>query len=207
MTQDISRICYVYGLKDPISSNIRYIGKGLNPKLRLKDHLSVKEPGVSHKDRWIISLRKLGLIPELIIMEITTFDKINDREKFWIAEYRSLGFNLTNQTAGGDGGGVPGWKPSEETKRRMSKSATGRKASEEARINMSRAASISHIGNTNLLGYKHTEEAREKMSKSQTGNKNATGKRSSEARLKMSLAKKEFWAKRKENYNNGRTAT
>lgn len=152
-------------------------------------------------------MRKLGLIPELIIMEITTFDKINDREKFWIAEYRSLGFNLTNQTAGGDGGGVPGWKPSEETKRRMSKSATGRKASEEARINMSRAASISHIGNTNLLGYKHTEEAREKMSKSQTGNKNATGKRSSEARLKMSLAKKEFWAKRKENYNNGRTAT
>lgn len=188
---DISRTCYVYGLIDPLSGNVRYIGKGLDPKVRFKDHLSVKEPGVSHKDKWILSLRRLNLIPELTIIETTTFDKANERERFWIAEYRSLGFNLTNQTAGGDGGRGSGWKHSKETKAKMRQAALGRIPTEEARLNMSIAARVSQIGNTNLLGHRHTKDSKLKMSLAHIGNQNAKGHVvSPEARLKMSLAKK-----------------
>lgn len=138
--KEISRICFIYGLADPLSGNIRYIGRSINPKERYRFHVRTKKRLKTHKDFWIASLRKLGILPELIILETTTEEKSIELEIFWIAEYRSIGFNLTNSTDGGEG--ILGYSHTDETKKILSDN---------------------HIGKSNGLGYKHTEESKEIM--------------------------------------------
>lgn len=176
-----TRLYCIYGLADPISGNIRYIGQSYDPKIRYKFHLKIKKPR-TYKEFWIVSLKKLGLLPELVIIETTTFDKINERERFWIAEYRSLGFNLTNLTDGGEG--CKGRKHSEETKALMS---------------------FQRMGNKYSLGFIHSQETRKKMSERHSG---MTGKKhSEESRSKMSqkLSNRMLSEEHKSNISEGLT--
>lgn len=97
---------YIYGLIDPITSELRYIGKSFDPKKRLVQHL---EPGQlkqkTHKSRWLNKLNKKGLVPELIILESNlSVEYANEAEQFFIEYFKSIGSRLTNGRPGGDGG-------------------------------------------------------------------------------------------------------
>jgi len=96
----------IYVLKDPRTLAVRYVGKAVNLKRRLANHIipSIKNK-TCHRARWIASLLFLGLKPIAeVIEEIDALDSMNERERFWIAFYREQGCELTNTTDGGEGG-------------------------------------------------------------------------------------------------------
>jgi len=113
---------YIYGLLDPMSGRVRYIGKSTRPKERLQNHMN--EVSSCHRSHWLQSLKRQGVKPELRILEEVAPDaKWQEREKYWIAMGKNLGWPLTNNTSGGDGvEGLP-----EETRKRMSMVWLGRK--------------------------------------------------------------------------------
>ena len=104
---------FIYALLDPITLEIRYIGKADDPKFRLGRHLR-ENSGGTHKVRWIKKLKSLDLIPELMVIERVSKVCWQERERFWVNHFR--GPRLTNSIDGGIGGN----NPSEETRRLMS---------------------------------------------------------------------------------------
>lgn len=112
---------YIYILKDPISNEVRYVGKSNNPESRLKRHLSdysLIESWTS-KNKWLLNLKKNNLQPILEVIESTDSDNIDELEIKWVKHYRDLGLNLTNGTDGGDGFDWTGKKHSNESIQRL----------------------------------------------------------------------------------------
>ena len=94
----------IYTLSDPFTGEVRYVGKALRPKGRLKGHLS--KQGLSLKTpnaEWLRSLVAQGAVPAMTIIEIATVDTWKQVERRWIAHYRSVGANLNNVDDGGVG--------------------------------------------------------------------------------------------------------
>lgn len=85
----------IYGLRDPIHRDIRYVGMSKNVEARYKQHLHCHTN--QYKNFWIQDLRSRGLLPELEIIE-----KIRGKfqalchEDYWIQHYLDQGANLTN---------------------------------------------------------------------------------------------------------------
>lgn len=97
---------YIYGLREPHTGLIRYIGKTTNPRRRWLNHLCEK----SHCRRtyWIRSLLRRKFRPELVIIEeIRGAWPWQESERFWISFAKANGWPLVNMTSGGDG--VPDW--------------------------------------------------------------------------------------------------
>jgi hypothetical protein len=125
---------YVYGLHDPRTGELRYIGKSDNPCGRLAQHM--QEARGTHRCNWVQSLRKIGLKPVLTIIDATPPGSDWPwMERVYIAAARSAGAPLTNGTDGGEG--VAGL--SDETRERLRRVHLGRKASPETRARMSAA--------------------------------------------------------------------
>lgn len=140
---------WIYTLSEPESNNVRYVGISKQPLVRLKQHLKDVRSN-KHKHNW---LKKINFNPkiELISLECSKEEAIQ-QEKNLILEFRKKGNKLINKTIGGDyysgsfkssevieklrqsklGDKNPnyGKTPSEETKRKLSKSLKGRKFSE-----------------------------------------------------------------------------
>lgn len=95
----------IYTLIDPITKEIRYVGKTeVSLKRRLSLHLADARSGKyrHHNSNWLKSLLDVGLKP--IIEEIdSTLDDWEWLEQYWISQIKTWGFKLTNQTAGGIG--------------------------------------------------------------------------------------------------------
>jgi hypothetical protein len=122
---------FIYGLRDPQTNELRYVGKTINPKLRLAKHLTRKEN--TYKWSWLKSLG--SRCPELVILQ--TIENSNDAdwqvwEEWWIKYLTSIGYRLTNLNGGGQGGICP----SEETRLKMSRSATGKVMSDAAKAKL-----------------------------------------------------------------------
>lgn len=134
----------IYGLVDPITGYVRYVGKSVNPKKRLQAHLTPNLlKGKSHKNHWIRNLLGVGKKPELIFLESVRDSDWEDAECRWIAYYRNIPNypTLTNGTSGGDGVDK-GTSPSEETRKKLSAAHKGRKLppfTEKHRQNLSEA--------------------------------------------------------------------
>jgi hypothetical protein len=92
---------FIYALVDPTSNDIRYIGKSLCPKKRLKVHMS--DSSQTSKVEWLTSLKENGEIPKIKILEITDEDHWPKKEKWWIKEGLHRGWPLTNISMGGGG--------------------------------------------------------------------------------------------------------
>jgi len=93
---------YIYGLRNEDSTEYRYIGKTKNIKSRLNSH--IKEPKrkfAYHKYNWIQkSLRENKKIILDIIEEVNETNW-EDKEKFYIKEFKKMGHKLTNLLEGG----------------------------------------------------------------------------------------------------------
>jgi hypothetical protein len=99
-------ITFIYGLVDPETRTIRYVGKSNDPYYRLRaksGHVEDARRGFTyHKSNWIRSLLSKGLVPEVIILEPCLKTEWSEREKCWIKTLREKGFPLTNIHDGGD---------------------------------------------------------------------------------------------------------
>lgn len=94
---------YIYTLENPITGEIRYVGKTKNPKMRFHNHCNKLHNTNSHKRNWINSLRNLGLRPIMNIIDEVEESEWHYWEKYWIQQLKNWGYNLTNHTSGGDG--------------------------------------------------------------------------------------------------------
>lgn len=114
---------YIYVLKDPETGTIRYIGKTVkDPKRRVKEHIYAvkKETKRNHRLNWIQSLLNKNLEPMIETIEICSWIESQEREKYWIKYYKDLGFNLVNETEGGEGN--LGYVKSKETIEKLKQS-------------------------------------------------------------------------------------
>lgn len=93
---------YIYILQDPITLNVRYVGKSNNPKRRFDSHLWTKPKNTTHCYYWIKNLLNNNLKPIMTIIDETENDW-EFLEKYWIEQFKQWGFKLTNLTDGGEG--------------------------------------------------------------------------------------------------------
>jgi hypothetical protein len=98
---ETERQTFIYILIDPRDGQVRYVGKTNNTKRRYNHHLidNVK----SYKSSWVKQLRKIELRPTLEVIDEVPIDEWVFWEKYWIAQFRAWGFNLTNLSDGGEG--------------------------------------------------------------------------------------------------------
>lgn len=94
---------YIYCLSDPISKEIRYIGKTNNIRSRYLNHLQTKGK-TTHVASWVKHLQSKNINPTIdILEEFKETDNWEFWEEFYISLYKSWGFSLTNLTSGGIG--------------------------------------------------------------------------------------------------------
>lgn len=135
-----------------------YIGKGKNRRLKSK---------CGRNQYWYNIVNKYDF-EAIKIEEGLSEEESNESEKYWIAQFKSWGFNLANMTDGGDG--ISGWKHSESSKKKMSESKKGRRLSPNTEFKK---------GMISLnKGKKHSKETKKKISDSKKGKKGYwTGKK------------------------------
>lgn len=109
----------IYGLVDPLTLELRYVGQSLNHKRRFRRHLHSALDPKSHVHAWIAKLRHNGFQPILVILAHHVPSLcLNVEEQFFVAYHRGQGCNLTNLTDGGSG--VSGYTWTDEAKERQS---------------------------------------------------------------------------------------
>lgn len=168
----------IYALVDPFTGKVRYVGKTVNLKKRIRDHL--RSDNLTRKTRvthWMMSILERGFFPQVKILEIVDESRWAEAERNWIGFYRASGGILCNHTDGGEG--ASGLFPSDETRLKLSEANRKRYSDPEAREKLSEVK----------RGRKHTPEAREKISDS-------TRKRleDPDVRARMSEACRKRWA-------------
>lgn len=195
----------IYGLKLKNSDEVKYIGRTSESlDVRLKKHKNnAKYTKIkNHRVCWI--LKYVDDIEIFIIEDnIETFEDSCHKEIYYISLYRQK-CELINETNGGDGG-CPGYKHTEEAKKKIGDRHRGKKISEEQREYMrnrtvtketkkklSDIMKVVMVGEGNPMygrkrpdiielnkqrtGYKMKEEVKKKMSECRTGEKNANYK-------------------------------
>ncbi len=180
-----------------VATGRRYVGKSINVRRRILDHLKLSGPRVS-KSYLRRAIAKYGrdafrcVVLEDCIDEATALA----REVLWIAELGTRfpsGFNMT------DGGeGVSGAIPSSETRAKISAGNKGKTFSAETRAKIGAASRRrKHTDeakakmSASRKGRKHTADTRAKMSAALLGNKRGAGHTiSDETRAKMNAARR-----------------
>lgn len=178
---------YIYSLIDPRDDEVKYVGKTKDLAERLKSHLKDAKRSNTPKNAWLLKLRRLGLKPQVEVLEEVAESDWELAERRWIRKFRREGCFLKNVSDGGEGRTAP---LSEETKRKLGEAGKGRIVKEETRSKLSKALkghtvskeARAKIGAKNR-GRKHTMEARKKMSQARKGKK-----KSLEHRRKIGLA-------------------
>ncbi len=184
------RSCLIYGLFDPRSKELRYVGQsayGLSrayAHFRWKSHLNKN----THKNAWIKSLLRSALEPEVDILHYSTLADFDEDEAWNITYWRSLGCRLTNQLPGGRS--TRGYKHTQQARKHMSDGQKRRKRSEEEIERFSsfcRGIKLTEehkekIRNS-LLGLKRSEETKRKISQVKRGATKATKQKMSLQRI------------------------
>lgn len=167
----------IYGLLDPRTKIIRYVGFSSKPLIhRLREHIcEARKRNSCHRHRWIRSLLTENFSPEIVLLERVNAANWQERERHWI---KVLTRNrLINSTVGGEGLIHP---------------------STEVRDRISKKVSASLVGNSRRLGTTHSEESKRRISegslKAWASGKIKRGPRSftdeSRLRLKVNLGKR-----------------
>lgn len=147
---------YIYGLIDPFTSKVRYIGKTVKLKQRLDNQCNEKSK--TYRSNWIQSLLKKGKKPvQVILQTLQDNEDWQFAERRWIYVAKKYGWNLVNTTDGGDGV----LNLSGESKERMLKTWVGRKHKPESIEKMRKANS----------GRIKTDLSKDKLSSNMAGRK------------------------------------
>lgn len=159
---------FIYTLCHPITKEVRYIGKAQNIDRRYQLHLCTSSLKVkTKKNSWIVSLAKQGLKPDLQILDEVPEMGWQFWERYWISQFKTWGFKLTNGTDGGDGTNLKNRIFSQEHRRKLSNALKGKKPSPETR----KKQALAKIGTKHNLGTKYTDEQRKRVSDAHKGQK------------------------------------
>lgn len=167
---------YIYILIDPVTNQVRYVGKTNHPKKRFNEHVSKCTRTNTHNNCWLVSLKNKNLKPEMVVIDESIDESWQFLEQWYIELFKSWGFNLTNTAKGGGGGGgitskehaekiaikLRGIKRSPEFCKKISDALRKRVISEETREKMRISAKNRII----------SKETREKMVKTRLENGN-----------------------------------
>ena len=111
---------------DPITKKPRYVGKTIKKKLRrrLLGHINEAKTK-THKNTpklaWLRKLNKMGMVPKIKLIRKVELAEWEYWEKFYIAEYKRMGYHLVNSTEGGEAGcSKKGRIVSDETRKKLS---------------------------------------------------------------------------------------
>jgi group I intron endonuclease len=179
---------YIYTLSD--ENEIRYIGKTKFLNKRNYSHIHESNHKKTYKEKWINSVLSNGGKIIMEVLDVCNDEESNSVETYWISQFKTWGFRLTNLTDGGDGGSpMLGKKHTNETKLKMSEFAKnqnrniggwnkGLKMSDEFR------EKISQISKSRIID----DKTKQKISKSSMGKKKKP--MSDETKLKISEKKK-----------------
>ena len=169
------KICGIYMIRNKVNSKV-YIGQTTDIYGRWGEHLCAlrgEYHANNHLQRSWNKYKEHNF--EFSIVEECKENELDDREIYWIAKYDSY-HNGYNQTLGG--GGVRGFKHSDETKQKISESTKGENApwygkhrSEETKIKIGEASKERWANPENhpMYGKNHTEESKKKISESHKG--------------------------------------
>lgn len=124
----------IYGLIDPRTRLIRYIGKSCSGMRRPNKHRQLYSKSVEpHCKNWIRSLLANSLDYEIAALATANAkNKLSELECFWISYGHAFGWPLTNATAGGEGRSA-GYQATLETRAKMSAARRGTKRSDAVR--------------------------------------------------------------------------
>lgn len=156
---------FIYGLIDPRTQEIKYIGKTVQGIERLRQHFyssgNRKYEGNTKKINWCKKLKSLGLIFDVIYLEYIENDyDLNEAESFYIQYFKSLGAELLNHTNGGEESFKR--KYTEEEKKQISIKTKLAMSKPEVKLKMS----LSHLGKpSSMKGKTHTSESIKKIKK------------------------------------------
>lgn len=162
----------IYGLKDPNTLAIRYVGQSSTGMRRPRSHfLPSSLRAQTYCARWIRRLSESGSLPEIVILEVVVdAHELSSAERWWIARLRSEGARLTNLTDGGEG--MRGHRATPETR---------------AKLSAARMGNRNAAGNTNRRGKAASIETRARISASLVGTRRRVGKvHSTESKVRMS---------------------
>jgi group I intron endonuclease len=165
---------YIYKITNLINKK-SYIGITYNFERRKHEHFNGLNKGCKVLYR---SIKKYGKenFDMLIIDKTDSWKGAEDKEKYYIKKLNTKAPNGMNLTNGGEG--VQGAKFSDAVRKQMSIDRMGRKATKQAKINMSKAQrgkvmsdeSKRKISDSHK-GIGHTKETRKKLSIINTGKK------------------------------------
>lgn len=173
----------IYGLYDPESDELRYVGQTINPpSQRLAAHLAPSSLRNSHTylANWLRCVLQRGLKPEMRVLDFAKDQhELDALEIAYIAWGRVVGVRLVNTASGG--GGLFGFSPSAETKEKIAAKQRGvprAKHTIEWKIAQSQRMK-NRPPNPELLmkmrqsriGSHHTSETKAKISLSKKGQK------------------------------------
>lgn len=114
---------FIYGLQDPRSYEIRYVGQTAKGNKRFKGHVGARNNNRekhTNKALWLRELDAVGLAPIFVVLEyVDKIENLTRAERFWIDIAKTaLGTRLFNKQNGGNA--ITGYKQSEQTKKKMS---------------------------------------------------------------------------------------
>lgn len=94
----------IYTLAHPITDEIRYIGfTSTELKYRLNGHCHQTNKTPNNKrENWMRNLLAQGLRPKIELLEIVSKENWQEKEIYWIAQFKAWNFRLVNASAGGD---------------------------------------------------------------------------------------------------------
>lgn len=199
----MTRVVFIYTLKDPITEEIRYVGKtvtALNTRLKVHIHQSKKKKKLTYKEAWIKGLLNINLKPIIELVEKCNTENWVEREKYWICFYKSKS-KITNLTEGGDGS--HGHQPSDETRELVrgkmlgNKHGAGKKWTKEAIEK--RNSNPNYINRKIRRGFAVAQETKIKMSAAHTGHARGGWKWSAEKKEKFKEAHQKSWETRRNN--------
>lgn len=97
--------CIIYGLVDPRTDAVRYVGKSTSGMVRPKHHgyPCVVKKDHTHKGAWIRCLQRLGLRYEIRVLGVSSAETLSSDEKRWITTGLAAGWPLVNHCLGGEG--------------------------------------------------------------------------------------------------------
>lgn len=171
---------FIYGLRDPQTLKIRYVGQTIEPVVRYQNHLYASQWVTNpHKVRWIQKLKRAGLVPAMVILEVCPDAVFEQREIHWIDHYRRIHGKLLTNLAVGGSAGWRGMHHRKESRAKMSAWQTGRTLTPEHRANVGKSR----------LGHPVSEETRQKMRYAMTGRIVPE-----DQKAKMSLAARARWS-------------
>lgn len=96
----------IYGLLDPRTRMVRYIGKSTTGMSRPNQHRRKRDTDRTHCANWVRELQRVNFDFETTILETVEpglLERLSQTERWWIAYGHASGWPLTNLTDGGEG--------------------------------------------------------------------------------------------------------